>query len=243
MYNKTFYILALLLFSLNSCSAARHHHHHPVAKQRERLPEKEPCKPTKKTWVMIDPGHGGEDFGTHSLKPPRYQEKYLNLSTAYMLKGCLQQMGYKTTLTRHNDTFISLGQRAALANSEKPTVFVSVHYNSAPSTQAEGVEVFFYRSNKNIERTAQSKKLAELVLNKILAKTQAKSRGVKHGDFAVIRETTMPAILIEGGFLTNENEMGKLRDPAYLKKVATGIAEGVHQYIAAEIDTPVAKKK
>lgn len=193
--------------------------------------EQAPVKPAKKTVIMIDPGHGGADFGTHSITPPRYQEKYLNLATSYMVQDFLHQFGYKTTMTRHKDIFISLEDRAKMANAENPTLFVSVHYNAAPSTQADGVEVYYYRSKEDKERSASSKQLADMVLSKIIFKTGAKSRGVKHGDFAVIRETNMTAILVEGGFLTNEGEMENLKDPMYLKKVAWGIAEGIHQYL------------
>lgn len=219
------------LFLLLALAGCTHHHqpHPPLIVHRDPLKE---VKPVKTVWVMIDPGHGGEDFGTHSLTPPRYQEKYLNLATSYMVQDFLKELGHKSVLTRQKDVFISLEDRALLANREKPTLFVSVHYNAAPSTQADGVEVYYFRSAEDKQRTADSKKLAEMVLNKILFKTQAKSRGVKHGDFAVIRETDMPAILVEGGFLTNEGEMEKLKDPMYLKRVAWGIAEGIHQYLS-----------
>lgn len=191
--------------------------------------EKPPFK--RKLLIVIDPGHGGEDLGTQSHTKPRYKEKHLNLATAKMLEGFLQQMGYKTVMTRTDDTFITLGKRAEIANSLKPDLFVSVHYNSAPARQAEGVEVFFYRDDVNKERVASSKRLAQLVLNKVLENTNAKSRGVKHGDLSVIRNTKMPAILVEGGFLTNDDEMQRLKDPAYLKRVAWGIAEGVQAYL------------
>jgi N-acetylmuramoyl-L-alanine amidase len=220
----------LLLFVLVGCSS---HHHRPCPCPPPLIIEqKVPITVTKKGVIMIDPGHGGEDFGTHSTTPPRYQEKYLNLATSYMVQEFLHQLGYKTMMTRQKDVFVSLEQRAAMANREKPALFVSVHYNAAPSTQADGVEVYYYRSAENKERTAKSKKLAEMVLSKIIFKTEAKSRGVKHGDFAVIRQTEMPAILVEGGFLTNDGEMEKLKDPVYLKRVAWGIAEGIHQYLS-----------
>ncbi len=222
-------IFLFLILALTGCTH-HPHQHPPLIIQKEPVKE---IKPAKKVWIMIDPGHGGEDFGTHSITPPRYQEKYLNLATSYMVQDFLKELGYKSVLTRHKDIFISLEERAQMANKEQPTLFVSVHYNAAPTTQAEGVEVYYYRSAEDKLRTAESKKLAEMVINKILFKTQAKSRGVKHGDFAVIRETTMPAILVEGGFLTNEDEMEKLKDPMYLKRVAWGIAEGIHQYLSS----------
>lgn len=181
--------------------------------------------------IVIDPGHGGEDFGTHSLSKPRYEEKYLNMTTSLMLRDILHEMGYETVLTRTDDTFIPLSERAIFANMRSPLLFVSVHYNSAPSKEAKGIEVYYYQSEADLKRTEKSKRLASFVLDKVIAGTQAKSRGVKHGNFAVIRETRMPAILIEGGFLTNYDEMQKIKNPDYLKALAFGIAQGIDRYV------------
>lgn len=181
--------------------------------------------------IAIDAGHGGEDFGTQSLGKPKYQEKHLNMSTAQMVKKFLEQFGYKVVMTRNDDSFISLEKRASFANQQKPKLFVSIHYNSAPSKEAEGVEVYYYNGDANKPRAIQSKLLARALLDKVIGNTQAKSRGVKHGNFAVIRDTNMPAVLIEGGFLTNADEMEKLKSAAYLKSIALGIAQGVHEYV------------
>lgn len=193
--------------------------------------QKEPIirKPTK--LIVIDPGHGGEDFGTHSHLKPRYEEKFLNLSTARMLNEYLHKMGYQTVMTRNDDIFIPLLTRANFANTQQPVLFISVHFNSAPSRDAQGIEVYFYEKDKNKERVNKSKKLAENVLKSVVQQTKAKSRGVKHGNFAVIRETLMPAILVEGGFLTNEEEMNKIKDPNYLKRLALGMAKGIDHYL------------
>lgn len=195
-----------------------------------------PIKKRKKerVIVMLDAGHGGEDFGTHSLGNPKYQEKYLNMSTTTMVKNFLQQFGFEVMMTRSDDTFIALDKRALFANEQKPRVFVSIHFNSAPSQDAEGIEVFYYKDEGNKSRTNQSKVLAKAILDKTVQNTQAKSRGVKHGNYAVIRETNMPAALIEGGFLTNAGEMEKIKSAAYLKSLALGIAQGIQEYLAKD---------
>ncbi len=180
--------------------------------------------------IIIDPGHGGDDYGAQSLSKPTYYEKNLNLATAKILSAFLKQLGFSTVMTRSDDTFIPLDQRAIFANEKKGKLFVSVHYNSAPSKEADGIEVFFYKTDQDKKRVQASRLLARNVLDKTIANTQAKSRGVKHGDFAVIRLTNMPAILIEGGFLTNDDEMLKLKDPVYIKKLAWGIAQGIAAY-------------
>jgi N-acetylmuramoyl-L-alanine amidase len=189
---------------------------------------------TLKPIVVLDAGHGGDDFGTHSLGTPKYQEKYLNMSTTLMVKGFLQKFGYRVLMTRHDDTFIPLDQRALFANERNPKLFVSIHFNSAPSRDAEGIEVFYFRNDVDKQRSAKSKELAQNILDKTVHHTQAKSRGVKHGNYAVLRETNMPAVLIEGGFLTNPDEMERIKDPGYLKNLAFGIAQGIQSYLATE---------
>nr|MBA3815843.1 N-acetylmuramoyl-L-alanine amidase [Parachlamydiaceae bacterium] len=192
-------------------------------------------KTVRHQWVIvIDPGHGGVDYGTNSLIKPKVHEKYLNLTTAEMLKKYLEQYGYKVVMTRNDDTFISLENRAEFANNLNTKLFVSVHYNSAPNILAEGVEVFYYRTDTDKSRVSESKLLAQCVLDKILKNTKANSRGVKHGNFAVIRRTKMPAILVEGGFLSNTEEMNKIKTQAYQKKIAQSIAQGIKDFLAKE---------
>lgn len=180
--------------------------------------------------IIIDPGHGGEDAGTESPFKPKYQEKSLTLATSRMVRELLLQMGYQVQMTRNSDIFIPLKQRALIANEAGSALFVSIHYNSAPSKDANGIEVFYYLSEKDKARTDASKKLASTILAQVTKNTRAKSRGVKTANFAVIRETNMPAILIEGGFLTNQEEMQKIKDPDYVKQLALGIARGVDLY-------------
>lgn len=192
--------------------------------------EKAPVPHNKKV-VLIDAGHGGEDFGARSVSTPRYQEKNLTLSTAKLLKAYLEQKGYAAIMTRSEDVFVALDKRARIANQLRPEIFVSVHFNSAPSHEAEGIEVYFYRNKEDPSRSKSSRLLAQSVMQKVEESTGAKSRGVKHGNFLVIRETEVPAILVEGGFLTHSGEMERIKDPAYLKKLAWGIAEGVQAYL------------
>lgn len=243
---RTFFITFMSLVLLCSCSKANARLPSPLpAKQSKSCspPLAAPCLPVapvalpknippfRRKVVVIDPGHGGDDLGTQSTSKPRYKEKHLNLTTAKMLETFLQQMGYQTVMTRTDDTFLTLEKRADIANKLQCDLFISVHYNSAPAKQAEGVEVFFYRDDANKDRVSTSKVLAQLVLNKVIENTDAKSRGVKHGDLSVIRNTRMTAILVEGGFLTNDDEMQRLKNPDYLKRVALGIAQGIDAYL------------
>jgi N-acetylmuramoyl-L-alanine amidase len=201
------------------------------AKRAESAPRRYEPIIEKPLLIIIDPGHGGDDFGTTSPFKKNFHEKYANLATAQMLQTYLQQMGFRTLMTRQNDFFVSLPARSQFANQQNGDLYVSVHYNSAPAESAHGVEVFYYNSTENKERTAKSKELARDVLAKVIALTGAKSRGVKHGNLAVIRETKMPAVLIEGGFFTNQDEFNLLKDPNYVRKIARGIAQGVKEYV------------
>lgn len=199
-------------------------------------------KPHEKGLIVIDPGHGGKDFGTYSRKTPRYQEKHLNLSTAFMLRNFLNQLGYDVVLTRESDHFVALDKRAEFANEQNPRLFISLHYNSAPNKEAEGIEIYYYRSQSDWTRSSSSRKLAQAINKGIIKNAEAKSRGVKHGDLAVIRLTNMPAVLIEGGFLTNENELSKIKTASYLKKIAWGIALGINDYLIHNPNNVIAKK-
>lgn len=181
--------------------------------------------------VLLDPGHGGKDVGTQSISKPRCQEKNLNLMTAKFVKMFLQRRGYRVLMTREDDTFISLDKRVQIANEVKPMIFVSIHYNAAPSSEAKGVEIFYHVSKDNKERTTASHKLAQSILKQVLFQTKALSRGVKNGNYLVIRDTKIPAVLVEGGFVTNEAELQLLKDPTYLKRLAWGISKGIDDYL------------
>lgn len=193
--------------------------------------EEKPPIAFKQETVVIDAGHGGKDSGAVS-KLQKYEEKKLTLSTAFMIRNYLRQLGYQAILTRGQDTFVPLSTRADIANTTNVDLFVSIHYNYSPNKEAQGVEVYYYKgqNNSTSDRIALSKRLGQAVLKKIVRQTKASSRGVKQGNFAVIRETKMPAILIEAGFLSNPEEREKLRDPQYLQKIAKGIAKGIDSY-------------
>ncbi len=237
------FILSLLFFAPASARQPAAVKGRGAVKPCRAVPAPQPIHfsevpPTKhhviKPLVMIDPGHGGKDIGAVSLSKPVYQEKNLNLASARFLEQFLRQRGYRTLMTRDDDTFLTLEERADVSKEKKAQLFVSVHFNSAPNKTAEGIEVFYYKSDKDKERSNKSEALAKAVLANTIETTQANSRGIKHGNFSVIRNSSIPAILIEGGFLTNDSEMERIKDPTYLKKLAWGIAQGIDQYIKGQ---------
>lgn len=181
---------------------------------------------SKAPLIILDPGHGGSDEGA---KVRNLQEKRITLLTALYAKKYLETLGYRVLLTRSRDCYVSLPKRVAMANKTQGELFVSIHFNSAKNTLAEGVEVFFYKDKG--ERMSASQKLAQQVLSGVLGETLAVSRGVKTGNFHVIRETQMPAIIVEAGFMTNNEEWMNLKKKLYLEKIARGIAWGADRYL------------
>ena len=215
------FILAMGLFT--GCSQPRYiEEPEPIAMEMPQF--------TRGPVIVIDAGHGGKDLGTNS-KSPHYEEKLLTLDTAFLVEHYLQKMGYRTVLTRTEDIFVPLKKRSSIANDLDAKVFVSVHYNSAPSKQANGIEVFYYNSEKERKRANDSRVLAQNVLDEVIGETRAKSRGVKHGNLSVVREAGMPAILVEGGFLTNEAERSMILQHTYMERLAWAVANGVHKYL------------
>lgn len=180
----------------------------------------------RKGLVILDAGHGGYDLGAHNQF---CEEKVIALKTTMLVKKYLQDKGYRVRLSRQDDTFIPLKERALHANRIHAKVFVSIHYNAARNPSAHGIEVFYY--DKNLDwRMHSSKRLASCILSRLLDKTHAASRGIKGGNFLVIRETSMPAILIEAGFITNHEECKKLKDPSYINCIARAIADGIDKF-------------
>lgn len=210
-----------------------------VAILHEKKPLPPPPPPLKKCeMIVIDAGHGGKDGGSIS-KRDGYEEKKYTLETAVLISNCLNQLGYKTTMTRTQDTYVALDARAEMANSLKADLFVSIHYNYASNAEAKGVEVYYYKEEKtpSSSRVVSSKSLGNSVLKEIISHTGTPSRGLKQGNLAVIRETRMPAILVEGGFLSNPGERGRIRDPQYQRALAWGIARGIDQYLKTNRNT------
>lgn len=219
-----FFLFLFLIILSTGCSVRWDQNEmvHPVMEK-----EQPPLPPV----VIIDAGHGGKDRGAHSDKNPRYEEKRLTLQTAKLVGHYLTKMGHPNSLTRTTDEFIGLKERARLADYSGALLFVSVHYNSAPAKEAHGIEIFYYESKSDPARSKRSKELGQDVLSGLVHSTQAKSRGVKHGNLAVIRETHIPAILVEAGFLTHQAEREKIHTDNYRHRIARGIARGVDSYL------------
>lgn len=204
--------------------------------------------------VMIDPGHGGKDNGAPGSRT--LLEKNVNLTLATKLSAKLRSMGYRVIMTRTDDRFISLQQRAEMCEKSKPGLFISIHCNATERNRSiRGIETYAMTpqdaaSTNETKRGAgngpgnsfdkNNYRLAYEVQKNLLTMTRTEDRGVKHARFFVLRNATCPAILIETGFITHPAEGAQLAQNAYQDKIVAGIVAGISSYakIMRPSDTP-----
>lgn len=171
--------------------------------------------------IMLDPGHGGVDDGCVETS---VKEKNINLRIALLAKDKLEEKGFRVLLTREKDAYLAKEDRAEFANQMGADAFISIHQNTFEDAEIYGLETWFDGTDKKRE----SGRLAQLVHEQTLQSTGAWEREM-HGDanFHVTSNTKMPSCLIETGFLSNQEERGKLTDPSYQEKIAEGIVQGI----------------
>jgi N-acetylmuramoyl-L-alanine amidase len=201
---------------------------------------------TEKKGVVIDPGHGGDDRGAVNRKGIR--EKDCTLDTALRLEKVLKARGIATVMTRRRDVFIELEDRARIAAKYPDYIFVSIHYNDA-SGSARGIETYcfpplggssteyegrvFKRDSVTMpgnEHDLMNIFLASAIhreITKLNPNDEEADRGVKRARFVVLKENRLPAVLIEGGFLSNRQESARISTPEYRQKIAELIANGI----------------
>lgn len=198
--------------------------------------------------VILDPGHGGHDTGASNRWGA---EKSFTLDVANNARQQLVAAGYKVEMTRTGDTFVPLEERARFANKFQNAIFVSIHFNW--SGNAEGVETYSLApagviSNAVLDREAafantgwcpgnaedeRNIALAAAVHASVLTKLSMFDRGVKHSRFSVLRNTKIPAVLVECGFLSSAGEGQRIATPLYRQQLALAITQAVKNYDAA----------
>jgi N-acetylmuramoyl-L-alanine amidase len=183
--------------------------------QQRRVAVREADRPS--TVVVIDAGHGGHDRG--GIAGQRVSEAMMNLDVALRLRSVLQSYGYRVVMTRDTDVFIPLGMRVAIANSYRDAIFVCIHFNATPRRSASGIETYFYSS--------QSLGLASAIHYYVAGGAPSENRGVRRRGFYVLRNTRIPSVLVECGFLTNPTEAHYAQNSAYRQKLALEIAHGI----------------
>jgi N-acetylmuramoyl-L-alanine amidase len=171
--------------------------------------------------VVIDAGHGGHDRGGGPGQ--RIPEKPYTLDVAQRLRSVLSNAGYRTVMTRDGDYFVTLGGRCAVGNGQRDSIFVSIHFNSAPREGADGIETYYYSSRAG--------GLASAVHREVLRVAGTEDRRVRRRAFYVIRRTRSPAILCELGFLTNRAEAKRITESSgYRQQLAEAIARGIQKW-------------
>lgn len=173
--------------------------------------------------IVIDPGHGDHDPG--AVADDIY-EKDITLDIALKTEKLLKDAGYKVRLTRDDDSFLELGERAEFANKRNAKVFISIHCNSLEDGNGQGIETYYGESKTKADVT-----LAEKIQKCLITQTGARDREVKEATYTVLVRTEMPASLVEVGFMTNDAERAQLMDEHYQELVAQGIAEGIDSYL------------
>ena len=192
-------------------------------------------KATRHT-IVIDPGHGGNDPGKVAINSAL--EKDVNLAIALKLKKYLEQEDMEVVMTRQEDKGLyeetdsnkkvhDMKNRLAIMEGAKPALVVSVHQNSYPEESVSGVQVFYYRDS------AEGKRAALLMQEQMIATLQpAKEREAKENStYYILKKTTVPTIIVECGFLSNQEEADRLTSEDYQERVAWAIHLGIMRYI------------
>jgi N-acetylmuramoyl-L-alanine amidase len=214
----------------------------------------------KKFTVVLDAGHGGKDSGAVGYNG--YREKDVNLAVTKLINEKLKDE-FNTIMTRDDDVFIELAERAEIGNRAKTDLFISVHANAINKPSTRGIEVFYYSKKESAYAKAiaayensvdekfgitkdytefivndifyhinqeKSAKLASVTLENMLSATGAVRRRVDGANFAVLRGSKSPSILIELGFMTNKEECLNMVDPLYQEMLAEAIAKAIRKY-------------
>jgi N-acetylmuramoyl-L-alanine amidase len=182
----------------------------------------------EKMIITIDPGHGGSDPG--AVGPAGTQEKEHALTISLYVRDLLQEAGHEVVMTRETDIDVAeagatageeLGARVDIANLAAADVFISIHINAADNQQAQGAETWYYMSGMDLARYIQAE-IVQLGLD---------DRGVKQGNFYVLKHTDMPAILVELAFISNPEEEVLLSGVDFRRQAAKCITDGLQRWL------------
>lgn len=172
--------------------------------------------------VVIDAGHGGKDPGATSVLG--FYEKGINLAVASEVARLLEQRGLRVKMTRTDDYFVELEDRAALANDLDADLFVSIHSDSFPKSSRRGYTVYIARSASSSSRQAAN------AISRSMSGTGLNSFGVQTAGYHVLTGTRGPAVLVELGYLSNRSEAALLRSSSFQNRLAQAVADGISDY-------------
>lgn len=170
--------------------------------------------------IALDPGHGGTDLGNTVLD---IEEKDVNYAITLYLKDFLEDMGAQVVMIREGDENIALGERVKIINSKRPDFFISIHQNSFASPGVNGAEAYCYAGDKEAAR------LGEIILRLINSSLGIKFRGVKTGDYYILREARVSGLILETMYMTGNQDISKYNEESY-RVIAKAIFEGICSY-------------
>jgi N-acetylmuramoyl-L-alanine amidase len=179
--------------------------------------------------IIIDPGHGGKDPGA-SNKALNLVEKELTIDTSLRLNDLLKKAGFTTYMTRNDDRTLDLYGRPEVANGLGGAVFVSIHYNYAGNKNVSGIEMLYVD-----DPNRDCKRFAKTIQEEMIKALKTNDRGIKNEpEFVVIRETNMPSVIAEVGFISNPTEGSLIRTAEYRQKSAQALFNGIKRYFDEE---------
>jgi N-acetylmuramoyl-L-alanine amidase len=199
---------------------------------------------SRPTSICLDPGHGGRDTGN---REGGKLEKEYTLALARELAAQLRKAGYKVFLTRSWDAYPELDERAEIARQRRADLFISLHFNAASSGEANGVETYCltppYAASTNargegadvgtLPGNAQNDRNLQLAFElqrSLVHRLGLEDRGVRRARWAVLRPAHVPAVLVEGGFMSNPAELNKITSAPWRKDLAAALVQGVKNY-------------
>ncbi|MCD8924568.1 N-acetylmuramoyl-L-alanine amidase [Staphylococcus epidermidis] len=176
--------------------------------------------PLKGKTIVLDPGHGGSDQGASSSTPSKSLEKNYTLKTAKELKKLLNKEGAHVKMTRSNDKYVSLDGRNI-----KGDAFISIHNDALDSSNANGVTVYWFKDKQE--------SLAQTLNSAIQKKALLTNRGSRQQNYQVLRQTDIPAVLLELGYISNPTDESMINDQLHRQVVEQAIVDGLKQYFSS----------
>lgn len=181
--------------------------------------------PLAESTIVLDPGHGGSDTGALSIGG-KYEKTY-TLQLAKEAKKAIQATGARVVMTRQTDKIVPLAKIPLVGEKAKADAFISFHYDSSPeANSASGFTAYYYHKNNG------SYALAKAINQSMSSKMPLKNRGVDYGDFLVIRDNSLPAILLENGYINNDDDFKHIKSKTYQKLIAKQIPVGLNHYFS-----------
>lgn len=188
--------------------------------------------PLRGIHVVVDAGHGGHDRGACHF-PSALIEKEINLDMALRLESALRQANATVSLTRRDDTFLTLDERAQFANERNADLFISLHVNRYPSSDCFGAQTFYLPTSE------EGRRLALLIQEELRPVYPANYRQALPGDFRVLRHTQMAAALVEIGFVTSPVDRELMAQSDYRDQVAASIVKACIRFVRGELPAPL----